>query len=83
MVFIILLLLVLGRTVHVVTLMIIRKASENKEDDEANIDEGLGNFFEAMEGKEQKEMYATEVYNRKTLNLRCLSEESLERLRNA
>jgi len=52
MVFIILLLLVLGRTVHVVTLMIIRKASENKEDDEANIDEGLGNFFEAMEGKE-------------------------------
>lgn len=83
MVFVILCMLVLGRFVHLVTLVVIRKASENKEEDEANIDEGLGNFFDAMEGKEQKEMYATEVYNRKTLNLRCLSDESLERLRTA
>lgn len=52
MAFVILCLLVLGRVVHVVTLAVIRKASENKEEDEANIDEGLGNFFDAMEGKE-------------------------------
>lgn len=36
-----------------------------------------------MDGKEQKEMYATEVYNRKVLNLRNMSDESLERLRKA
>jgi len=52
MVFILLCLLVVGRVVHFVTLAVIRKASENNEDDEANIDEGLGNFFDNMEGKE-------------------------------
>jgi hypothetical protein len=83
MVFIILLLLILGRFVHWVSMIVIRKASENSEEDEANIDEGLGNFFDNMPGKEQKEMYATEVYNRKTLNLRSMSDESLEKLRTA
>ena len=83
MIFIILIILVVARVCHVIVLYIVKKASENKSEDEDNIDEGLGELFDCMSGKEQKEMYATEVYNRKSLNLRSMSDESLERLRTA
>ena len=48
-----------------------------------DVDEGLDSYWEALVGKEQKEWYAAECYQRKNLGIKTVSDKGLERLRTA
>ena len=60
-----------------------KKSSQKQGESEKVVDEQLGTYFSSLKGLEQKEMYATEVYNRSALHLRSISDEALEALRTA
>ena len=50
-----------------------------KEDMEVN--ENIGNYYEALSAFDRKAMVAEEFYNRKKLGIKTLTDEALESLR--
>jgi len=46
-----------------------------------DVDENLGDYWEALVGKEQKEWYANECYQRQALGIKTVSEKGFEKLR--
>ena len=52
MILIILVIIILGRVGHIIVSRQEKKAGAHDQDDEENIDEGLGRLFDCMDGKE-------------------------------
>lgn len=53
----------------------------NKWDEDFNLNEDLGTYWESLSGSNQKVMYATEVYYRNMFQIKTISDEALENLR--
>lgn len=54
---------------------------KHKWDEDFNLDEKLGTYWESISGSNQKVMYATEVYYRNMFQIQTISDEALENLR--
>lgn len=52
-----------------------------KWEEDCNLDEDLGTYWESISGSEQKVMYATEVYYRNNFGIKAYTDEAFEKLR--